>query len=117
VVLAAEGYPVSPSAGDPISGIEDAVMLEGVDVYAAAVGPVDGGQLVTAGGARGGQLVTAGGRVLGVTALGDDLAAARARAYQAVGMIDWRGITFRRDIAERAGSAATSAATTGGGGL
>jgi phosphoribosylamine--glycine ligase len=97
VVLAASGYPVAPVAGDRIDGVREAAMLEGVDVYAAGVGPdPDGG------------LVTAGGRVLGVTALGPDLGAARALAYKATAMIDWRGVTYRRDIAERAALAASS---------
>ena len=47
----------------------------------------------------GGQVVTAGGRVLGVTALGPDLATARERAYAAVGSIQFEGAQFRRDIA------------------
>jgi phosphoribosylamine--glycine ligase len=49
-----------------------------------------------------GALVTAGGRVLGVTALGDDLATARARAYEAVGDITIAGAHWRTDIAESA---------------
>ena len=51
---------------------------------------------------EGGNLVTAGGRVLGVTALGDDLAAARKRAYEAVELITWEGILYRKDIGYRA---------------
>jgi hypothetical protein len=41
---------------------------------------------------------TTGGRVLGVTALGDDLADARARAYQAAGLVRFDGVHYRRDI-------------------
>ena len=48
---------------------------------------------------RGDRLVTAGGRVLGVTALGDDLADARARAYAAADLISFDGMQLRRDIA------------------
>jgi phosphoribosylamine--glycine ligase len=48
------------------------------------------------------RLVTDGGRVLGVTALGDTLAAAKARAYQAVKLIDFTGMHFRTDIADKA---------------
>jgi phosphoribosylamine--glycine ligase len=46
-----------------------------------------------------GELVTAGGRVLGLTALGRDIAAARASAYAAADMIDFDGCQLRRDIA------------------
>ena len=48
-----------------------------------------------------GGLVTAGGRVLNVCALGADVAAARARAYEAVARIRFEGMHFRRDIAAR----------------
>ncbi|HWN70803.1 MAG TPA: phosphoribosylglycinamide synthetase C domain-containing protein, partial [Haliangium sp.] len=50
---------------------------------------------------RGNHLITAGGRVLGVTALGADLRAARARAYEAVAHISFPGMQFRRDIGAR----------------
>ena len=50
----------------------------------------------------GGEIVTAGGRVLSVTALGDDPAAARAAAYAAADMIEFDGKQLRRDIALRA---------------
>ena len=43
--------------------------------------------------------MTAGGRVLAVTALGENVAAARARAYEAVSQIDFEGCHYRRDIA------------------
>ena len=70
-------------------------MISGLDAVA-------GGVVVThAGTARDadGQLVTAGGRVLSVTALGDDAAAARAGAYAAAEMIEFDGRQLRRDIA------------------
>jgi phosphoribosylamine--glycine ligase len=91
VVMAAPGYPISPVVGDPIAGIDDAAMLEGVSVYAAGVGRDNLGRLVSA-----------GGRVLGVTAVAARLAEARAKAYNAVAMIDWPGAQYRTDIAERA---------------
>ena len=69
-----------------VDGIEDAEALEGVTVFHAGTQRV------------GGKLVTAGGRVLGVTALGADLRAAQARAYEAVSKIHFEGATFRRDI-------------------
>lgn len=83
VALACEGYPDAPRKGDRIAGIDDANALPDVTVFSAGVG---------AGG------VTAGGRVLNVTALGGDLREARERAYEAVGMISWPGMTYRRDI-------------------
>jgi phosphoribosylamine--glycine ligase len=101
VVLASEGYPRSPATGDVIEGVEEAVAIKGVRLYAAAVGS-----------ASSGQLVTAGGRVLAVTGQGDSLAAARALAYQAVEAIDWRGINYRRDIAERAAALASEGSLT-----
>ena len=48
------------------------------------------------------RVLTDGGRVLGVTALGDDLAAAKARAYEAVKLIQFSGIHYRTDIADKA---------------
>ena len=49
-----------------------------------------------------GKLVNSGGRVLGVTALGETIAAAQKRAYEAVAKINWQGCFFRRDIASKA---------------
>ena len=49
-----------------------------------------------------GRVVTVGGRVLGVTALGANLDAAVARAYEAVGKIAFDGMQYRRDIGKRA---------------
>ena len=46
--------------------------------------------------------MTNGGRVLGVTAMGDDIAAAKARAYEAVELIRFEGAYCRRDIADKA---------------
>lgn len=88
VVLAAAEYPEKPRKGDAITG------LDGLDADDLVV--------FHAGTARkGDSLVTAGGRVLGVTALGPDLAAARARAYAAVDRIEFEGKQFRRDIGAR----------------
>ena len=88
VVLAAEGYPMSPRSGDVISGVDDAEALEGVSVFHAGTKRRDDGALVTA-----------GGRVLAVTALGETLADARDLAYRAADLIDFAGKTLRRDIA------------------
>jgi phosphoribosylamine--glycine ligase len=90
VVLAAEGYPSAPRIGDPISGLDDVKAMEGVTVFHAAVGELEG------------RLVTAGGRVLNVVGTGADLATARARAYDAVGRISWLGMHHRSDIAREA---------------
>jgi phosphoribosylamine--glycine ligase len=89
VVLASAGYPASASLGDVISGLAD-------------VG--DGVEVTHAGTARreDGAIVTAGGRVLNVTALGADIAAARDAAYAAADLITFEGRQLRRDIALRA---------------
>ena len=88
VVVAAKDYPAAPRTGDVIHGLMDAERVEGVDV-------------VHAGTARGedGALLTAGGRVLAVTAVGSDVADARARAYRAVARIRIDGSHHRTDIA------------------
>jgi phosphoribosylamine--glycine ligase len=91
VVLAAGGYPATPRAGDPIVGIDVASAVRGVTVFHAGTARDDDGVLRTA-----------GGRVLDVTATGPDLAVARARAYEAAGLIEWEGMRFRGDIAARA---------------
>ena len=87
VVMAADGYPESPRKGDPITGVEAADALEGVDVIHAGTAIVDG------------ELVTAGGRVLAVTATGSSLAEARKRAYAGVAEISFAGAHARTDIA------------------
>jgi phosphoribosylamine--glycine ligase len=86
VVLASAGYPASSHSGDEIRGLE--LVADGVFVTHAgtATGP-DGG------------VVTNGGRVLNVTALGADSAAARASAYAAAEMIQFDGRQLRHDIA------------------
>ena len=89
VVLASAGYPESSSSGDVISGLGG--VPDGVAVTHAATARNAGGEIITA-----------GGRVLSVTALGDDAAAARADAYAAADMIQFSGRQLRRDIALRA---------------
>ncbi len=90
VVVASDNYPESPVTGDPITGIAEAETVEGVQVLHAGTKLVDG------------QIVTAGGRVLSVTAVGADLAQARARAYEAIAKINIRGAHWRSDIALKA---------------
>ncbi len=89
VVLAAEGYPGSYAKGRPITGL-DTDFGETVTVFHAGTT------------LEGDQVVTSGGRVLCVTALGDDIAAAREACYEAAGQLHWDGVTLRRDIGWRA---------------
>jgi len=89
VNLASGGYPGTYRTGLPIDGIDAAERREGVRVFHAGTAERDG------------KLVTAGGRVLGVTAVADDLATAVARAYAAIGDIHFEGMHFRRDIGRR----------------
>ncbi|MDY6829518.1 MAG: phosphoribosylamine--glycine ligase [Pseudomonadota bacterium] len=88
VVMAAGGYPGAYAQGDTISGLE--ATMEGCKVFHA------GTRL------HNGEVVTQGGRVLCVTALGETVADAQARAYAQVATIDWRGEFHRRDIGYRA---------------
>jgi phosphoribosylamine--glycine ligase len=89
LVLASRGYPETSSKGDVIEGVE-AAAATGAEVTHA-------GTAIEAG-----ELVTAGGRVLNVTALGPDPAAARERAYDAAQLINFGGRQIRTDIATRA---------------
>jgi phosphoribosylamine--glycine ligase len=95
VVMASGGYPDKYAKGLPITGVDQADAMADVKVFIA------GAQQ------EGDKLVTAGGRVLGVTALGDTIAAAKARAYEAVAKISWPGCYYRHDIADKAIAAAT----------
>ncbi len=90
VVASSAGYPGSYKTGLPMTGLDAAAKVPGVQVFHAGSSLVEG------------QIVTAGGRVLGVTAADDSLEGALARAYQALGEIHFDGIYFRRDIAHRA---------------
>jgi phosphoribosylamine--glycine ligase len=89
VILAARGYPGSPVSGGAIHAIEAAEQVEGVTVFHAG----------TATGEQG--LVAKGGRVLAVTAKGDTLVQAKARAYRAIDQIDFADGFHRRDIGWR----------------
>jgi phosphoribosylamine--glycine ligase len=82
VVMASAGYPGSYQTGRPISGLDGADAL----VFHAGTAREGDGWL------------TAGGRVLGVTALGADLAEARRAAYRAVERIGFEGAHYRRDV-------------------
>ncbi|HXU89858.1 MAG TPA: phosphoribosylamine--glycine ligase [Methylomirabilota bacterium] len=89
VTLASGGYPGRYATGIPITGIDDAEAVAGVQVFQAGTARRDG------------RLVTAGGRVLGVTAVGDDMANAIDTAYESVARIRFEGMHFRRDIGRR----------------
>jgi phosphoribosylamine--glycine ligase len=90
VVMASKGYPGAYEKGSVIRGIEAAEADTGATVFHAGTQRADG------------EITATGGRVLGVTALGDDIAEAQAKAYQAVERIDWPGGFCRRDIGWRA---------------
>jgi phosphoribosylamine--glycine ligase len=90
VVLASEGYPGSYPKGREITGLEEAAKLGGVVVFHAGTSFKDG------------KVVTNGGRVLGVTALGEDLKAAKELAHKAIDKINFKGMHYRRDIGDKA---------------
>ncbi len=90
VVMASGGYPGEYRKGLEITGIAEADALPDVKVFHAGTGIF------------GGKLVNTGGRVLGVTALGDTVADAQKRAYEAVAKIHWEGAFYRHDIAAKA---------------
>ncbi len=90
VVMASQGYPKKYETGKVIEGLDRAAAMPDVQVFHA------GTKLV------GDTIVTSGGRVLGVTALGTDIADAKQRAYTAVDAIDFENAYYRRDIAARA---------------
>ncbi|MGI9008288.1 MAG: phosphoribosylamine--glycine ligase [Streptosporangiaceae bacterium] len=91
VVIAAQGYPGQPAAGDGIGGIEAAEQLAGAYVLQAGTARPDG------------SLRSAGGRVLNVVGTGPDVAGARAAAYAAAARISLRGGWYRTDIAAESG--------------
>jgi len=90
VVLSSSGYPGQYRKGDVITGIDEANKMEGVQIFHAGTAFKED------------QVVTAGGRVLGVTAIGKDIATAKSRAYEAAGKIHYNGMHYRKDIADRA---------------
>ena len=90
VVMAAPGYPGSYPKGNPIKGLEDVAKLPNMKVFHAGTARSGNG------------VVTNGGRVLGVTAWGKDLRAARDAAYEGVERIRFEGAQWRRDIGAKA---------------
>jgi phosphoribosylamine--glycine ligase len=86
VVATSKGYPGKYPSGLPITGVADAESMRDVKVFHSGTAEEKG------------QLVTAGGRVLAVTALGDTIADAQQRAYQAMAKIHFDGMHYRKDI-------------------
>ncbi len=90
VVLASRGYPDSFETGVPITGLDVFEREADVMLFHAATA------------ARDGAVVSVGGRVLGVTAMGANLDAAIARAYESVGKVRFDGMHYRKDIGQKA---------------
>jgi len=90
VVMASGGYPGSYEKGKEITGVAEASKMTDVMVFQAGTTEKDG------------RLYTNGGRVLGVTALGDTIKAAKERAYEAVRTIHFDDAHIRTDIADKA---------------
>ena len=90
VAMASKGYPDAYEKGKKITGIEEAEKLGDVVVFHAGTAIENG------------ELVTSGGRVLGVTAMGQTIAEAKKRAYEAVEKINFEGAYYRHDIADKA---------------
>ncbi len=90
VVMAAAGYPGPYESGQTIRGLDEAAQVPDVKVFHAGTRLSEG------------RVVTHGGRVLGVTSLGNTLAAAKLSAYTAVKKIRWEGAWCRKDISDKA---------------
>lgn len=89
VVLVAGGYPGDYVNGEQIHGLQLEEVADGKVFHAGTTLQDD-------------LVVTSGGRVLCVTALGEDVAAAQTRAYQLTQPISWNGSFYRKDIGYRA---------------
>ncbi|MFZ5997622.1 MAG: phosphoribosylamine--glycine ligase [Nitrospirota bacterium] len=90
VVIASGGYPGAYEKGKVITGLDEAKRLSDVTVFHAGTAFSNG------------DIVTSGGRVLGVTAIGKDIKAAKERAYEAIAKIHFDGMHYRKDIADKA---------------
>ncbi|MFD8807894.1 phosphoribosylamine--glycine ligase [Streptomyces sp. NPDC059597] len=95
VVVASHNYPGTPRTGDPITGLDEVAEQDAPHAYVLHAGTRREGE----------EIVSAGGRVLSVTAVGEDLAKARERAYRALTRIGLDGSQHRGDIAARAAEA------------
>ena len=90
VVLTSKGYPGRPEIGKTITGYEAVETLGGVKIFHAATRVQDH------------QLLTTGGRVMGVTAIAEDLPIAIQRAYAGVSKLHFEGMHYRKDIGAKA---------------
>ena len=90
VVASSSGYPGSYKTGLPITGLDKAARIPGVQVFHSGTSQANG------------QILTAGGRVLGVTAVAPSLEEALALDYEALKLIHFDGMYYRRDIGHRA---------------
>lgn len=86
VVGASGGYPVAYEKGFKIHGLEEAKAIEDIMVFHAGTKKTPEGY------------VTNGGRVLGVTAMGDDIESARELAYKTMEVVGFEGCHYRKDI-------------------
>lgn len=91
IVLASGGYPGNYQKGLPITGIEEAEKMDDIIIFHAGTKIIDNGLPAKA-------LATAGGRVLGITAVADDLQTALNKAYAAVKLIHFDKMHYRTDI-------------------
>lgn len=90
VVLASGGYPENPDKGKAIRGLHRLAGRDDVMVFHAGTKKVNN------------QYITSGGRVLGVTAIGPTYENAIKKAYDAVAMIEFEGMFYRKDIGKKA---------------
>jgi phosphoribosylamine--glycine ligase len=90
VVLTSKGYPGKPETDKIITGYEGVEALGGVKIFHSATRVKDH------------QLLTTGGRVLGVTAIAEDLPSAIQRAYAGVNKLQFEGMHYRKDIGAKA---------------
>ena len=88
--MSSGGYPGSYEKGKVITGLDKAAKQDSVVVFHAGTA------------LKKEKTVTAGGRVLGVTAIGNDLDEAISNAYETVAMIKWPGCFYRKDIGAKA---------------
>jgi len=90
VVLASKGYPGNYEKGKVIKGLDELRDMSDTMIFHAGTG------------IRKNKVVTSGGRVLGVTALGKDISAAKRNAYKAIEKVHFDGMHYRKDIADKA---------------
>lgn len=87
IILASKGYPSKAQTGDAINGLREAENMPDITIFHSGTAKNENGEFVTA-----------GGRVLGVTATAETLENAIAKAYEAVKLISFEGMQYRRDI-------------------